>query len=76
MEYFIGATLLVVLLLLLRILNVLNSIQIPTDFDEKKVLLILERLDSRLNAIAHDLSEIKNKEYNERNRNWSDTDLP
>ena len=76
MEYFIGATLLLVLLLLLRILNVLNSIQIPTDFDEKKVLLILEKLDSRLNAIAHDIREIKNKEYNERNRNWSDTELP
>ena len=76
MEYFIGATLLLVLLLLLRILNVLNSIQIPTDFDEKKVLLILEKLDSKLNAIAHDISEIKNKEYNERNRNWSDTDSP
>lgn len=76
MEYFIGATLLFVLLLLLRILNVLNSIHTPTDFDEKKVLFILEKLDSRLNSIAHDISEIKNKEYNERNRNWSADDLP
>ena len=76
MEYFIGAALLFVLLLLLRILNVMSSINTPTDFDEKKVLLILEKLDSRLNSIAHDISEIKNKEYNERNRNWSADDLP
>jgi hypothetical protein len=76
MEYFIGATLLFVLLLLLRILNVLNSIQTPTDFDEKKVLLSLEKLDARLNSIAYDIHEIKNKEYNERNRNWSNDDLP
>ena len=76
MEYFIGAALLFVLLLLLRILNVMSSIHTPTDFDEKKVLLILEKLDSRLNSIAHDISEIKNKDYNERNRNWSADDLP
>lgn len=76
MEYFIGVTLLLVLFLLLKILNVLRSIQTPTDFDGKRILLSLEKLDSRLNSIAYDINEIKNKEYNERNRNWSNDDLP
>jgi len=76
MEYFIGATLLLVLFLLIKILNVLQSIQTPTDFDEKRILLNLEKIDSRLNSIAYDINEIKNKEYNERNRNWSNDDLP
>lgn len=76
MEYFIGAALLLVLFLLLKILNVMQSIQTPTDFDEKRILLSLEKLDSRLNSIVYDLNEIKNKEYNERNRNWSNDDLP
>ena len=76
MEYFIGATLFLILLLLLKILNVLKNLQTPTDFDEQKVLLSLEKLDSRLNSIAYDIHEIKNKEYNERNRNWSEGDSP
>jgi hypothetical protein len=65
-----------ILLLLLKILNVLKNLQTPTDFDEQKVLLSLEKLDSRLNSIAYDLHEIKNKEYNDKNRNWSDHDVP
>ena len=76
MEYFIGATLFLILLLLLKILNVLKNLQTPTDFDEQRVLLSLEKLDSRLNSIAYDIHEIKNKEYNERNRNWSERDSP
>jgi hypothetical protein len=55
---------------------VLKNLQTPTDFDEQKVLLSLEKLDSRLNSIAYDLHEIKNKEYNDKNRNWSDHDVP
>lgn len=76
MEYFIGATLFLILLLLIKILNALKNLQTPTDLDEQKVLFSLEKLDSRLNSIAYDLHEIKNKEYNERNRNWSECDSP
>ena len=74
MEYLVGIYLLVVLVLLLKILEASRRLHSVENVDEKKLLLLFEQINSKLNSMSYEISEIKNKDYNDRNRNWQEVE--
>ena len=76
MEYLLTFFCVIIIFLLLKALSLLERLQSPLAQDVQGVINAIEKLDSKVNSISYEINELKNREYNERNRNWSADDLP